>query len=65
MQPQKQVLLVSGVIGLSNVILLQTGNIGQTNYAATKAGVIGLSKSIARELAAKGIRCNAVLPGKK
>lgn len=39
------------------------GNAGQCNYAASKAGLIGLTKSTARELAAKGIRCNAVAPG--
>lgn len=39
------------------------GNAGQCNYSASKAGLIGLSKSVAKELAPKGIRCNAVAPG--
>ena len=39
------------------------GNAGQANYAASKAGVIGLTKTIARELAARGVTANAVAPG--
>lgn len=39
------------------------GNAGQTNYSASKAGIIGLTKSVARELAPRGITCNAIAPG--
>ena len=39
------------------------GNAGQCNYSASKAGLVGLTKSVARELAPKGIRCNAIAPG--
>ncbi|HPD00040.1 MAG TPA: 3-oxoacyl-[acyl-carrier-protein] reductase [Acetivibrio sp.] len=39
------------------------GNVGQANYSAAKAGMIGLTKSTAKELASRGINCNAVAPG--
>jgi 3-oxoacyl-[acyl-carrier protein] reductase len=50
------------IINISSVVGLM-GNPGQTNYAASKAGLHGLTKSVARELASRGIRCNAVAPG--
>lgn len=50
------------IINIASVAGL-TGNVGQCNYAASKAGLIGLTKTIAKELAPRGIRCNAIAPG--
>jgi 3-oxoacyl-[acyl-carrier protein] reductase len=50
------------IINMSSIIGLM-GNVGQTTYAASKAGLIGLTKSLARELASRGVRVNAVAPG--
>ena len=50
------------IINISSVTGLM-GNAGQANYAASKAGLIGLTKSVARELALRGVTCNAVAPG--
>lgn len=50
------------IVNISSVVGLM-GNFGQTNYAASKAGLIGFSKSLAREVAARGITVNCVAPG--
>lgn len=50
------------IINISSVSGL-IGNAGQCNYSASKAGLIGLTKSVAKELAPRGIRCNAIAPG--
>lgn len=49
------------IINISSASWL--GNIGQANYAAAKAGVVGLTKTASRELAKKGVTCNAICPG--
>jgi len=50
------------IVNIASVIGL-IGNAGQCNYAASKAGVIGFTKSVARELASRGITANAIAPG--
>ena len=50
------------IINISSVSGLM-GNAGQANYAAAKAGLVGLTKTAAKELAARGITCNAIAPG--
>lgn len=50
------------IIGISSVVGV-TGNPGQGNYAATKAGLIGMSKSLAQEVASRGITVNTIAPG--
>ena len=50
------------IINMSSVIGLM-GNSGQSSYAASKAGIIGFTKSVAKELGSRNIRCNAIAPG--
>lgn len=50
------------IINVSSVVGLM-GNPGQANYAASKAGLLGFTRSVARELASRGVRCNAIAPG--
>jgi 3-oxoacyl-[acyl-carrier protein] reductase len=55
-QRSGRIVNVSSVVG-------QIGNAGQANYSASKAGIMGLTKSVAREVASRGITVNAVAPG--
>ncbi len=50
------------IINMSSVIGIM-GNAGQSSYAASKAGIIGFSKSVAKELGSRNIRCNVIAPG--
>jgi 3-oxoacyl-[acyl-carrier protein] reductase len=55
-QKSGSVINMSSVVGVS-------GNAGQSNYSASKAGIIGFTKSVAREVGSRNIRCNAIAPG--
>ncbi len=55
-RPGSAIVAVGSVIG-------ETGNVGQANYAAAKAGIIGLCRSLAKEVAGRGVRVNVVAPG--
>lgn len=55
-QKNGSIINMSSVVGVS-------GNAGQANYSASKAGIIGFTKSVARELGSRNIRCNAIAPG--
>lgn len=50
------------IINMSSVVGV-SGNAGQTNYSASKAGIIGFTKSVAKELGSRNVRCNAIAPG--
>jgi 3-oxoacyl-[acyl-carrier protein] reductase len=53
----------NGVIINMSSIIGEIGNAGQSSYAASKAGIIGFTKSVAKELGSRNIRCNAIAPG--
>jgi len=55
-QKSGSIINVSSIVGVS-------GNAGQSNYSASKAGIIGFTKSVAKELGSRNIRCNAIAPG--
>ena len=50
------------IINMSSVVGVN-GNAGQANYSASKAGILGFTKSVAKELGARNVRCNAIAPG--
>jgi 3-oxoacyl-[acyl-carrier protein] reductase len=50
------------IINMTSIVGI-TGNAGQVNYAASKAGLIGFTKSVAKELGSRNVRCNAIAPG--
>lgn len=50
------------IINMSSVVGI-SGNAGQTNYSASKAGILGFTKSVAKELGSRNVRCNAIAPG--
>ena len=52
----------ASIVNISSVVA-QQGNIGQVNYAASKGGILGLTKALAKEVARRNVRVNAVLPG--
>jgi 3-oxoacyl-[acyl-carrier protein] reductase len=55
-QKKGSIINMSSVVGVS-------GNAGQSNYSASKAGILGFTKSVAKELGSRNIRCNAIAPG--
>ena len=55
-QRRGRIVSIASIVGL-------IGNPGQANYAASKAGIIGMTKSVAKELASRGVTCNAIAPG--
>lgn len=55
-QKNGSIINMSSVVGIS-------GNAGQSNYSASKAGILGFTKSVAKELGSRNIRCNAIAPG--